>query len=128
MIILTYSISVLLFCIIFLASKIVITCKLILNIANQAVKTISDSSLDDLEKEKLTQASAIAMSKQCIILTFKLAILLACTAAPIGLADIMGLADYDDSVNFALRIDVLIVTTVLLMLLVFLQKKLFKKT
>ena len=126
MILLIYGLAVILFCLSFYYTHLAKTCSEIVTIAKEAVTTVSDRSLDDAAKEKATQDAAINMLKNSFVLLFKIFITFALTLLPIWLADIAELADFDATSKFALRIDVLVITTIVAMATVFIWRKLLK--
>lgn len=88
------------------------------------VKTIMfDKVIDDLEKEKAIQKSAIQMLKLSLIIIFKFALILAVTLMPVIIGEVFEITTSLEVVEFALRLDVLIATTVILILTVWAFKK-----
>ena len=64
--------------------------------------------------------------QRSLVLALKLALVLGLTVAPLWLADIAGLASMEETAAFSLRIDVLLITTVVVTVLVVGWRKLFK--
>ena len=125
MVVIIYCLAVLLFCAAFYFTHVVATCKDIIVVAKASVETLSDKSLDDDAKEKATQAAAIKMIKNAFVLLIKIVITLGLTVLPLWLADTAGLASLDETSEFSLRIDVLVITTIVVTAIVFLWRKLF---
>jgi hypothetical protein len=124
MIIIVYCLAVLLFCLVFYYIRLVATCNQIIATAKQSVKTLSDKNLDDDAKEKATQAAAINMIKGWFVLVIKIVITFGMTLLPLWAADYAGLASFAESSEFSLRIDVLVITTVVVTVIVFVVRKL----
>jgi len=127
MVIITYCLAVLLFCAAFYLTHLIASCNQVITIAKTAVKTIADKNLDDYTKEKATQEAAIGMLKGFFVLGAKIAVILGLTILPLWLADAAGLASFTETSEFSLRLDVLAVTTVTVMAIVFLWRKLFSR-
>lgn len=119
-----YVLAVALFCLSFYYTRTVGTCRQVLSIARESTNVLTDDNLDDLAKEKAIKKSAVSMVKQSFVLFFKLFIILGVTILPLWLADVMQLAALSDTSRFALRWDVLVITTtVVLVPVVMLRKK-----
>ena len=115
MIVSVYAVTVLLFCLAFRFTRLIPTAMQAVTIARQAVETMSTTSLDDFAKEKAVQQAALKMITNCGQLFIKGAAIVAAAVLPIWLADILKLATVHDTSQFALRRDVLIVTTIVVM-------------
>jgi len=111
-----YILIVLLFCLAFYLVKIIKTCHQVLVIANNAIDVFTDNNLDDHAKEIEIQKSALRMVKCCCILLMKVVATLIIAALPLWLASQMRLVTPVDISNFALHWDVLIITTVVVIL------------
>ena len=127
MVLITYCLAVLSFCIAFYFTKPLITCSQITVIAKQAVTTITNKNIDDVTKEQATQAAAINILKNSFLLLFKFAGIFGAAVVPVWLADISGIAGSSESREFALRLDVLLITTIGVSAVVFLGIKLFRE-
>jgi hypothetical protein len=123
MVIIVYCQAVLVFCVAFYFTKLVATCNQIIAIAQTAVKTIASKTLDDNAKEKATQEAAVSMLKCTFLLVTKLAVVLGLTVAPILLADSFELAGIEETSEFSLRLDVLLITTAVVTAVVCLWRK-----
>ena len=123
----TYCLAVILFCVAFYFTKLLTTCKQIIVIALQAMTTITDVNLDDAAKEKATKAAAINMLKNSFSLVIKFLIIIGVTVLPLWLADVTGMVNFSVTSKFALRLDVLLITTIIAMAIVFLGRKLLNK-
>jgi hypothetical protein len=111
-----YILAVLLFCVTFYLVKIINTCRQVLGTAHDAIAILSDTNLDDFAKERAIQKTALCMLKYCLILLMKVLTILGFTSLPVWLASIMNLATLDGISQFAMRWDVLIITTVIALL------------
>ena len=127
MVLITYILAVVLFCVAFYLTYILKTVNQIIATSRESVSSITDKNLDDDAKEKLIQAAAIKMLKSSFFLLLKGLVILGVTILPLWLADIAGLADFSETSSYSLRIDVLIITTVVVMAIVFLGRKILGK-
>lgn len=123
MILTVYLITIVLFCLAFSLTRIVETAIESIDISRQAIKMMSATDLNDLAKEKFVQKAAIRMMKNCGFLVAKGCFTVMVVALFIWLADLTRLASMEEVSQFALRLDVLVVTSVGMTLsAVFLQK------
>jgi len=111
-----YVLAVLLLCVGFHFSRILVTLKHVSNAARVAISTMTDSSLDDMAKEKAIQRYAVEMLKQTIALFTKVLLILLVTAVPVWLASTLGWIDMQTFTGFILRWDVLLLTTLAILL------------
>jgi hypothetical protein len=123
----TYCLAVLLFCLAFYYTRLLATCSQVLVVAQQAVTKITDKNTDDEAKEEAAKAAAVSILKNSFILIFKIVITLGAAVLPLSLANITGLANFSETSEFALRLDVLLITTVIVSAAVFLGRKLLGK-
>ena len=86
----------------------------VMAIVQQAIRVITDSQLDDHEKERAARHAALQLLKQAALITLKGAITVICALFPFWLADVLALQPLDETMAFALRWDVLLITTVLM--------------
>jgi len=127
MVIITYCLAVFAFCIAFYFTRPLATCSQIFVIVNQAVKTIANKNIDDATKEKTTQGAAIDILKNSFSLLFKFSGIFGAAVVPVWLADISEIVEFSEINAFALRLDVLLITTFVASAVVFLGIKLFRK-
>lgn len=125
MVLAVYCLAVIVFCAAFYFAKLVATCQQIISIAQTATKTIVSKELDDEAKEKATQEAAVSMIKAAVVLTIKLAIVIGLTVLPFWAADYAGLASLNATIEFSLRLDVLLSTTAFVAALVIMGRKIF---
>jgi hypothetical protein len=122
-----YCLAVLLFCLAFYYTRLLATCSQVIVVAQQAITTITDKNTDDEAKEEAAKAAAVSILKNSFILIFKIVITLGAAVLPLSLANITGLANFSETSEFALRLDVLLITTVIVSAAVFLGRKLLGK-
>lgn len=127
MVFITYCLAVILFCVAFYYTKLLATCGQIIIVAQQAVTTITDKSIDDDAKEKAAKAAAVNIFKSSFLLLFKMVITFGAAILPLFLADVTGLASFSETSEYALRLDVLLITTIVASAIVFLGRKLLSK-
>ena len=106
----------------------------ILGVAQSAIATaretgqvMGDKTLDDDTKERLVQKASLSLMKNFAGLLVRLIALLAATFAPIYLADLAGLATTEAVTGFLLRWDVILITSIVLIGLVFAGRRLWRK-
>jgi hypothetical protein len=92
-------------------------------VSRQAIEIMSDPDLGDLEKEKLVQKAAVGMMQNCGFLFLKGCITILAVGTPILFADLLQLASIEETSRFALRWDVLVLTSVGMIVPVMLIKK-----
>ena len=127
MVTITYCLAVILFCMAFYFTKLLATCNRIIITVQQAVTTITDKYIDDNAKEKAAKAAAVNIIKSSFLLLFKIVITFGTAVLPLFLADITGLADFSETSEYALRLDVLLITTIVASVIVFIGRKLLSK-
>lgn len=110
-----YVLAVLLFAAVFTITRLPQSCSKALAIARQAMEVMADRKLDDDAKEHATQQAALNMLKQGGLITLKTAMTIAATLLPLWLADVMALSSWEDTSQFALRWDVLLITTIVML-------------
>lgn len=106
-----YVVAVLLLCAGFYFAHLVESVRLITGLAGTAYSTMTDDSLDDMAKEKTVQNCAVEMMKQAVQLIVKLLVILLVAAFPVWLVGFLGWIEMDAFARFALRVDVLLITT-----------------
>lgn len=111
-----YVLAVLLLCVGFYFAHLVEGVRQIAGVAGAAYSAMRDRSLDDLEKEKAVRRCALEMVKQTVRLSVKLLVILLAAAFPVWLANFLGWIDMEAFTRFALRVDVLLVTTAVIII------------
>jgi hypothetical protein len=121
-----YVLAVLLLCAGFYCAHLVEGVRHIAGVAGTAYSAMRDRSLDDLAKEKTVQRCALEMVKQTVRLSIKLLVILLAAAFPVWLANFLGWIDMQPFTRFALRVDVLLVTTAVMVIAVVANRKMRK--
>ena len=86
----------------------------VMAIAQQSIRVITNSQLDDHDKELAARHAALQLFKQTVLITLKAMITVICALFPFWLADVLALQPWDEVMRFAVRWDVLLITTVLM--------------
>lgn len=105
------------FVLVFLASDLVGKSKRVFEISNQAMAVMRDPALDDEAREKAVQKASIQLFGSFFGLAFRFAAAIAGAVLPLWLADLSGWISLAESMAFLSRIDVLIITTVMMLAL-----------
>ena len=121
-IVLIYILCVFLFCLTFYLTKLVKTCRMVLSIAHNAVAIMSDVRLNDLDKEKAIQKSALRMTNQWFIILIKFSITCLVAACPLWLSSTLQLASINEIGEFAMRWDVIVITTIAMLIPIFIWR------
>ena len=96
-------------------------------VSRRTATVMADATLDEAAKEKAVQAAALALMKGFFGLVLRIAGILAAAYVPIFLADITGLLPESEALAFMLRLDVIAVTTVLVIVVVWLASRLRRR-
>lgn len=99
------------FVLVFLASDLVGKSKRVFAISNQAMSVMRDPALDDEAREKAVQQASIQLFGSFFGLAFRFAAAIAGATLPLWLADLSGWIPFAESIAFLSRIDVLVITT-----------------
>lgn len=121
-----YVVAVGLLCTGFYYARLTETLKRVGVAAGTAFAAMRNDSLDDLEKEKAVQRCAIAMVRQTVLLITKLVVVLLVTALPVWLVSVVGWMEVESFWRFTLRADVLLITTAVLLVSLFVYRFLGK--
>jgi len=121
-----YVLAVLLLCTGFYFARLPDNTRQIARVAGTAYSTMTDGSLDDLAKEKEVQRCALEMLKLTVQLIVKLLVILLVTVFPVWLATTLGWFDMQTFTLFALRVDVLMVTTAAILIPVIASRQIRK--
>ena len=121
-----YVLAVLLFCAGFYFAHFANTLRQVALAAKTAISTMRDDSIDDLAKEKTVQRCAIDMVKQAVTLFIKLAVIVLVTAFPVWLANTLNLITFEAFNHFVLRVDVILITTAVMLVLIVAYKQINK--
>lgn len=110
-----YIAGIVLFVLAFSMTRLASSFGRVMAIARRATRTISDNQLDDHDKERVARQAAVQLLGQAGMITLKGAITVACALFPFWLADVLALQPWDEAMSFALRWDVLLITSVLML-------------
>lgn len=113
MTLLAYAIACIAFCAAFVALRILQHTRIEFGRIHEAVGTMRSSELSDAEKEVLVRRAAVDALPGFGKLMARVAALLLATAAPVWLADMAGLTSADAVIKLALRLDVMLATTII---------------
>lgn len=118
-----YFLSIALFCLTTHLSNVAQTVRESITISLQAIETVSDSHLDELDKERVVRNGAVKMIRNNGILLLKVGFTLVVAALPVWFADFMDLVSMEETGRFALRWDVIVLTTVAMIPIIVLFRK-----
>ena len=82
------------------------------SIARRAASVIADSTLDDLEKEKLVQRHALLLLRRSLLITLRAAVVFGSPILLLAAMHLLGLASFQDVTALLLRWEAIAVTTV----------------
>jgi len=122
-----YTLAVLCFMAGFVITHIVKTTKETMTTVHQAMTVISSKELSDLEKEKTVQKAAINMFKHFGLIVIKFAIIGAMSMLPVVAGNLLSVYSYEEFTAFTLRWDVLTITTIAAIAVVYLVRFIRKK-
>lgn len=124
MVLVVTALSVLAFLVAFGALGVVAKAREAITISRAAGQVMGDSGLDDDAKEAAVQKAALSLMKSFVGLLARIAGILLAAYAPIFAADRAGLASETAVLDFMLRLDVIVVTTVVVIAAVWLLARL----
>lgn len=110
-----YIAGIVLFVLAFSVTRLANSFGQVMAIARRALRTISDSRLEDHDKERAARQAALQLLAQAALITLKGAITVVSALFPFWLADVLALQPWDEAMSFALRWDVLLITSVLML-------------
>ena len=113
--------AVAVFCLSFFYLRVVSVCNSALGLSKNAIKIITDKTLDDISKEKAIQKLALSMLKKSFSLFLRMMAVFLLTLIPFLLADTMDIVSYEKSSRFAMRLDVLFISTILILAIIFVR-------
>ena len=82
------------------------------SIARRAASIIADSTLDDLEKEKLVQRHALLLLRRSLLITLRAAVVFGSPILLLAAMHLLGLASFQDVTALLLGWEAIAVTTV----------------
>ena len=92
-------------------------------VSRRAAAVMADATLDEAAKEKAAQGAAIELMKGFLGLVLRIAGILGAAYVPIFLADATGLLPEAETLAFMLRLDVIAVTSVLMVVVIWLASR-----
>lgn len=110
-----YLLAVALFVIGFSLTKLAESFGGVTRVAGDAVRAMRDPALDDDAKEKVARQSSVRLLGHGVAIVLKAVAILLAAAAPFWIADVLSITPMDESVAFAARWDVLVITTVVML-------------
>lgn len=114
MVVVVYLTGVLLFVIVFSRTRLATSFGEVSKVANAAIAVFKDPQLDDDAKERMARQASLSLFRKAFDIVLKAALTLASAIAPFWAADALNLAPWQETIAFASRWDVLIVTTVVM--------------
>jgi hypothetical protein len=114
MIVITYIVAVIVFAWAFVAIRLPTRFSSVMSIVNNVIAVLRDKTANDREKEKATQSASLALFRQAAIIVIHSIIVILFASLPLWLADFVGVASMNDSLSFAVRWDVLLVTLIVM--------------
>lgn len=114
MVLVVYVAGILLFVLAFRFTQLASSFGQVMAIVRQAIRVVTDSQLDDHDKERVARHAALQLFKQAALITLKGVITVICALFPFWLADALALQPWNEAMTFALRWDVLLITTALM--------------
>ena len=96
-------------------------------VSRQTMAVMGDAALDDSVKERAARQAALALLKGFFGIALRLAGVLLAAYVPVFLADRAGLLPEAAALAFMLRLDVIAVTTVLVIVVVWLASRLRRR-
>lgn len=111
MIIAIYVLAVLLFALAFTLTHLPQSFGQVMATIRQALMVIADNQIDDSAKERAAQQAALKLLKQSTLIVSKGAITVASALLPFWMANALSLKPWEETIEFALRWDVLGITT-----------------
>lgn len=113
MVVILYIITISIFFLTLHFVRAVDAAKEIVHVGRDSISVVLDESLDDLQKEAAVRRLAGRMLKGWLVVSFKTAICLAFVGIPLFLLDSLGWVRFSEFSQFSLRADVLILTSVI---------------
>ena len=108
----------------FSLTRLADSCGHVTRLAGEASRAIRDPALDDDAKERIARQSSGQLLKQGVLIVLKAAAVLLATAVPFWIADILSITPIEESIAFASRWDVLVITTVVMLAIWFAWRRL----
>lgn len=110
-----YLSGVALFVIVFSLTRLSESFGTVTQIAGQALGAIRNPALDDDAKERVARDLAWSLLKQGALIVAKAVVTVATAVAPFWFADALSITPWEESIAFASRWDVLVITTAVML-------------
>ena len=127
MIVLIACLSILAFMLAFHVLGIVPVASQAIATARAAGQVMGDKTLDEEIKEREVQKASISLMKSFASLVVRLVLLLVAAFLPIYLAELVGVTTTDAVLGFLLRLDVILITSVILIAAVLVGRRLWQR-
>jgi len=95
-----------------------------ISIYREAISTMKDDNFSDIEREKALQQASIRLLGSFFSILYRAVLTLGACFFPILVADWLELVKIEDVTVFLLRIDVILITTIVLLVVYFIRKRL----
>jgi len=96
-----------------------------ISISQDAVSTLRDDSYNDIEREKAVQHASIMLLKIFFSIFYRTVLTFTICLLPIWLADWLGWVKSEEVTAFLFRVDVILITSLLLLIVYFAGKRLW---
>ena len=93
-----------------------------ISISHDAISTIRDDRYDDAVREKAMQQASVSLIKVFFSIFYRSILVFTASLIPIWLADWLGWVNAEEVTAFLFRADVILITTILLILIYFAGK------
>lgn len=106
--------SILFFLVAFWAAKVASAASAAVGIAVRAMKTLASDELDDETKERASRKAAIDLLRCALSIAARFSVSIVGAGIPILAADALNLADANDTIAYLSRLDVIVVSSIVL--------------
>ncbi len=117
--------SISLFLIVFAVAKVVPAATMAITTATDAAKILADKNLDDASKESASQKAAIGLLGSVFSIGIRSAVSILAGGIPIYIADVAGLVPAKQTIDFLMRVDVIIISSVIAVVLYLIGRRLW---
>lgn len=109
-----YVLSVASFCAAFFFSGFMKSGLESVSIMREAMAVVTNKTVSDSDKERMSRDAAARMFRLLIVILLKISICVGAALFPVLVADFVGFLEMDESRKFALRLDVILITSLVL--------------
>lgn len=128
MLIVVAAASILVFVLAISRSGLVAVCSAVLSEVRRATRALRDPALDDLAKQHLARRAAARLFGFSMSILLRGALVLGLALVPVGAADLAGLAPARSVLDWMVRPEVIVVTSVVLMAGYFAGRRLWPRS